>query len=160
MIDNGPTTPKSAVENDVLCLHLAVLCVSYHFLPADLAASLGLTPDQVRQLAHQTFCACQAILLMSDFFNNHSLCHLQAIVVTSMYQYAVGEQADSHWTLTGSALKCAQNLGLPDLVDESRRGAGDWPRMWNTLEKREMGRRLWWNLVSGPGWLELVRGWG
>jgi len=151
MIEHGSSTSKSAVPSDLLCLHLAILCVSYHFLSADMAASLGLTHDQVRQLAHQTFCACHAVLLMSDFLNNHTIRHLQAVVVISMYQYAVGEQADSHWSLVGAALKCAQNLGLPMLVDEHRKAAGDWPRLWNTLEKREMGRRVWWNLVSTTG---------
>lgn len=89
-----------------------------------------------------------------------SFCRLMGV-----YQYNVG-QADSHWALLGSAikvgdrlfsykdvmfpnrelLKIAQNIGLSRLGSE--KADMKWPEAWQNPLKREIGRRVWWNMVS------------
>lgn len=81
-----------------------------------------------------------------------------------VYQYNVG-QADSHWALLGSAIKVsmcmtnvsdskadrtlpqiAQNIGMSRLGSE--KADMKWPEAWQNPLKREIGRRVWWNMVS------------
>lgn len=63
-----------------------------------------------------------------------------------MYSYNVDDEADVHWSLLGTAIKVAQNLGLSRLGEES--ASKTWPPAWKSFRTRETGRRVWWNLVT------------
>ncbi|KAM0749241.1 hypothetical protein T439DRAFT_315468 [Meredithblackwellia eburnea MCA 4105] len=148
LLELGPMTPPSLVSPSLLCVHLMILCMGYYCLPPHMVAGFSLTPTEKLQKMQEMFGAAQAVLWLSDYLNNQSLESLQAIVLMGLYQYSVDEQSDAHWSLLGSAIKIAQNLGLSNLVDESLRSPSQWSPQWASLERREMGRRVWWNLVS------------
>lgn len=65
-----------------------------------------------------------------------------------VYQFNVDDQSDASWTLLGSAIKAAQNLGLSRLGPENEARKEVWPEAWKSFRRRELGRRVWWNLVS------------
>lgn len=61
------------------------------------------------------------------------------------------DRADAAWALLGAAIKMAQGLGLSRLGAEQQSVDGKplpmWTGRWESLIQREVGRRIWWNLV-------------
>ncbi|WWD22223.1 hypothetical protein CI109_106714 [Kwoniella shandongensis] len=132
------------VRSEWLSVHLVVLCLSLHLLGDNERQVLGVRGDQWQDIAKGLFLASRDILFASDFLTHHSLEHLQCIVLQG--DNADGA-ADAHWALIGSAVKIAQNLGLHRLGNEDVGLETSWPKPWQDPLKREIGRRVWWNIV-------------
>ncbi|KAM0751752.1 hypothetical protein T439DRAFT_324943 [Meredithblackwellia eburnea MCA 4105] len=135
------------IRASFICCYLAVLCIALHLIEPEEQIALGYTPDQAKDLSKTMFSASQTLLFASGFLSSHSLEHLQAVVLMGVYQYNI-DDADAHWSLLGSALKVAQNLGLSRLGAESETRKTKWPDAWKSFRRRETGRRVWWNLVG------------
>ena len=140
-----PNAVSTQVRPSFLAVYFMVLCLALQFLEASERNNLGLSSQQVQTICKNMFSASQALLWMCDFLGAHSLEHLQCIVLMGVYQYNVG-MADSHWALLGSAIKVAQNIGLSRLGSESQQIF--WPEAWRDPLRREIGRRVWWQLVG------------
>lgn len=86
----------------------------------------------------------------SDFIANHTLENLQATILMSVLMNN-RDRADAAWALLGAAIKMAQGLGLSRLGAEQQSVDGRplpmWKGRWESLIQREVGRRIWWNLV-------------
>lgn len=143
-----------------LGLYLMVLCAAIHFADADEAINVGLTPQEHETLPALYFAASRAALWASDYLENHNLNNLQTIVLMGLYLNNVNASS-THHSLLGAAIKIAQNLGLSRLGDEDSlahestaapesRGSKKfrWVGMWSSVITREVGRRIWWNLVQ------------
>ncbi len=87
---------------------------------------------------------------MGDFMANHTIEHLQSLVLIGIFLNN-RDRADAAWSLLGATIKMAQNMGLSRLGSEGEATpdspAPNWKAPWQSLIKRETGRRLWWNLV-------------
>lgn len=147
LIDLPPDEAAQNVRPEWLCSHLMVLCLAFFHLESPEREALGFTFEQTQQLTHAHFLASRELLFSSDFLAHHSLEHLQAIVLQGGYQYNVDSAADSHWALMGSAVKVAHNLGLARLGGEHDGRVRSWPAAWKDPLRREIGRRVWWNIV-------------
>ncbi|KAK8845281.1 hypothetical protein IAR55_005994 [Kwoniella newhampshirensis] len=138
--------PKDRMNMEVrpewLSVHLVVLCLSLHLLGDTERQLLGVRGDQWQAIAQGLYLASREILFASDFLSHHSLEHLQCIILQGGYQCA-----DAHWALIGSAVKIAQNLGLHRLGKEDVGLETSWPKPWQNPLHREIGRRVWWNIV-------------
>ena len=139
-----PNAVSGHVRPSFLAVYFMVLCLSLQFLEPAERNNLGLSSVQVQVICKNMFSASQSLLWMCDFLGAHSLEHLQCIVLMGVYQYNVG-MADSHWALLGSAVKVAQNIGLSRLGNENQQIF--WPEAWRDPLRREIGRRVWWQLV-------------
>lgn len=107
------------------------------------------TPDECESLPEIWLTAARGSLWMSDFMAVHTLEHLQCIVVMGVFLNN-RDRADAAWSLLGAAIKMAQGMGLSRLgaeADPSSRDPPKWRTPWESVVKREVGRRLWWNLV-------------
>lgn len=143
-----PYEAARQVRPEFLCTHLMVLCLALHLIEPDVQLQLGFSTQEAHDLAKLMFSAAQAVLYASDFLSSHSLDHLQCIVLMGVYQFNVDDQSDASWALLGSAIKVAQNLGLSRLGPETESRKALWPEAWKSFRRREIGRRVWWNLVS------------
>ncbi|KAJ9100658.1 hypothetical protein QFC21_003703 [Naganishia friedmannii] len=88
------------------------------------------TPDECESLPEIWLTAARGSLWMSDFMAVHTLEHLQCIVVMGVFLMA-------------------QGMGLSRLgaeADPSTRDPPKWRAPWESVIKREVGRRLWWNV--------------
>ncbi|EOQ99859.1 Activator of stress s 1 [Wallemia ichthyophaga EXF-994] len=143
-----------------LGLYLMILCAAIHFADADEAVNAGLSPQEHESLPALYFAASRAALWASDYLENHNLNNLQTIVLMGLYLNNVNASS-THHSLLGAAIKIAQNLGLSRLGDEDSlahdgaiapesRGSKkfSWVGMWSCVITREVGRRIWWNLVQ------------
>ncbi|ORY91511.1 fungal-specific transcription factor domain-domain-containing protein [Leucosporidium creatinivorum] len=129
-----------------LCCYLLVLCIALHLIEAPEAAALGFSSEQAADLAQRMFTSATSLLWSSDWLRTPSLEFLQAVTLMGVYSYNVDDEADVHWSLLGTAIKVAQNLGLSRLGAES--ASKKWPEAWKSFRTRETGRRVWWNLVT------------
>ncbi|WOO86330.1 putative transcription factor lepB [Vanrija pseudolonga] len=129
-----------------LCLHLGVICLATHMLDASERDALSIPDSECQDLAQTYFLASKELLFASDFYFNQTVEHLQCIILHGVYLYNTDEGADSHWALLGSAIKIAYNLGLNRLGPENVRDH-QWPRPWQDPVQRDIGRRVWWNIV-------------
>ncbi|WVQ86192.1 hypothetical protein IAT38_008360 [Cryptococcus sp. DSM 104549] len=129
-----------------LCLHMMVLCLATHLLEPMEREKMGMPMDQWQEIARALFIAAKEMLFASDFLFSHTLEHLQCIILMGVYQYNTDLAADSHWSLLGSAIKIAQSLGLQRLGSEDQPSTA-WPAAWRDPARRDVGRRIWWNLV-------------
>jgi hypothetical protein len=132
------------VRPSFLATYFMVLCLALQFIEPGERDRLGWTAEQATSIRKNMFSASQSLLWLCDFMGVHSLEHLQCVVMMGTYQYNAG-MADSHWALSGSAIKIAQNIGLSRLGRESSQQR--WPEAWRDPLKREIGRRVWWHLV-------------
>lgn len=141
--------PDEAVRQarpSFLSCYLLVLCISLHLIEPAESAALGYTHEQAAELADRMFTSATSLLWTSDWLRKPSLEYLQAVVLMGVYSYNVDDEADAHWSLLGSAIKVAQNLGLSRLGTESK--TKQWPVAWKSFRRRETGRRVWWGLVT------------
>ena len=88
----------------------------------------------------------------------------QSLSLMGMYQYNQSENADAQWAMLGSAIKVggnppldisylwevslqiAQNLGMSRLGAETTQHK--WPMAWQDPIRREIARRIWWQLAG------------
>ncbi|KAJ9094899.1 hypothetical protein QFC19_007755 [Naganishia cerealis] len=145
-------TPLAHVVHEVytpfLSLYIIICCLGLYFMdPAE--AQKYFTPDECESLPEIWLTAARGSLWMSDFMAVHTLEHLQCIVVMGVFLNN-RDRADAAWSLLGAAIKMAQGMGLSRLgaeADPSSRDPPKWRTPWESVVKREVGRRLWWNLV-------------
>ena len=146
LLSLGPDEAIRQARPAFLCCYFLVLCVALHLIEPAEASALGFTHEQASDLSSTFFASATSLLWSSDWLRNPSLEFLQAVVLMGVYSYNVDNEADAHWSLLGSAIKVAQNLGLSRLGTESK--TKQWPTAWKSFRKRETGRRVWWNLVT------------
>ncbi|KAK4057475.1 hypothetical protein OIO90_001544 [Microbotryomycetes sp. JL221] len=143
----SPSEAARQMRPSFLAVHAMVLCLALHMIESDVQDQVGFTQEEAAQLARVMFSAAQATLWASDWMTNHSLESLQCIVLMGVYQFNIDEQSDAAWSILGTAIKVAQNIGLHRLGAETEARKQLWPEAWKSFAKREMGRRVWWALV-------------
>ncbi|KAK1215651.1 hypothetical protein PQX77_021715 [Marasmius sp. AFHP31] len=127
-----------------LSTYFMVLCLAYHLIEPEICQSMNITFQDAAELSKKMYNAAQLCLWIDNYLENHSLESVQTLILMGTYQQNMGD-SDSHWALLGSAIKIAQNLGLDRLGSESDKKAYAGP--WKSLVRREVGRRVWWNLI-------------
>ncbi|KXN85054.1 hypothetical protein AN958_11727 [Leucoagaricus sp. SymC.cos] len=132
------------VNVNFLGLLLIVLCLSFHFADTAVCEQLLLDYTACSDYAQHLCSSAQACLQYTNFLSSHSLENLQTLVLLGIYQKNNNE-ADSHWATIGAAIKIAQNLGMSRLWNET--GTRQYPPEWRSSIRREIARRVWWNLV-------------
>ncbi|KAK7019182.1 hypothetical protein VNI00_018176 [Paramarasmius palmivorus] len=121
-----------------------VLCLSLHLIEPELCMTLRISIEEAARISKKMYSAAQACLWVDNFLARHSLESVQCLILMGTYQQNL-DDSDSHWALLGSAIKIAQNLGISELAAES--SSEVWRSPWNSVIKREVARRVWWNLV-------------
>lgn len=163
-------TPLSHVVTNVytpfLSLYFIICCVSLlpfaQSLDANVSSQLGLhfmdpaeasehfTQEEQEALPEIWLTASRGTLWMGDFTAVHTIENLQNIILVGIFLNN-RDRADAAWSLLGAAIKMAQGMGLSRLGAEAEPKPGveppKWKAPWESLIKREVGRRLWWNLV-------------
>ncbi|KAJ3575517.1 hypothetical protein NP233_g1052 [Leucocoprinus birnbaumii] len=132
------------VNVDFLGVLLVVLSLSCHFADSQLCEQLMLDYTTCSDYARNLSLGSQACLHYANFSSSHTLEHLQTIVLMGVYQQN-HDESDSHWAMLGSAIKIAQNIGMSRLGTET--GTRQYPPEWRSSIRREVARRVWWNLV-------------
>jgi hypothetical protein len=149
-----------SIRPSFLSVHLMVLCLAIHLASGEEVLRWGIDMPGAMQLCDALFAGSQQLLWASDFIGTHTLEHLQAVALISVYAYNVDEQADAAFALVGASIKIAQNLCLNRLDDarfmEKERAknriacGGNESAGQQTILERELGKRVWWYLV----WLD------
>ncbi|KAM0788922.1 hypothetical protein ACM66B_003000 [Microbotryomycetes sp. NB124-2] len=139
-------TQTTTTRASFLCILQLIQCIALHLLEPHEQAALHLDDQQCSVLALRLYTSAKSLLSASDWLRYPSLEWLQAVVLAGVYAYDSETEADVHWSLLGSAIKVAQNLGLSRLGAENEDKT--WPPAWKSFKKREIGRRTWWNLVT------------
>lgn len=134
-----------------ICCFLICIALSLHFATEKLLNAVRMSKNKAVALAESLFCGCQQLLWASNFLATHDLQHLSCVVLMGLYQNSYQSQAYAHWTLLGSAIKVAQNLRCNKIDDKGILSHGDPMHHYlHTAVDREVGRRIWWNLL----WLD------
>lgn len=136
------------IASSLVSCYYVVIAIALHFSDSALLERVGISKKEASRLADALCTGSQELLWSSDFLRSQQLEHLACICLLSVYQNNRKEQADAQWALLGSAIKVAQNIGLArlDLI-----GTGGKQSLALMSEaRRELGRRIWWNLV----WLD------
>jgi hypothetical protein len=132
---------REALTPAFICGYIMVICLGLQMGSDSLPGMAN-----ALELADHLYRVAEGVLLCSRFMSRHSFEFLQAISLMTIYGFAMEDGGDGTWTLCGTAIKIAQNLGLNRLEAE---GPGkDWGEKWNSRLKREMARRVWWTFVS------------
>ncbi|KAG7091599.1 hypothetical protein E1B28_010619 [Marasmius oreades] len=137
-----PGTPSISLP--FLSTYFMVLCLSYHFIEPEMCKALDTTFEEAAEMSKKMYNAAQLCLWIGNHLENHSLEFVQTLILMGIYQQNLGD-SDSHWALLGSAIKIAQNLGVDRLGHESDKRI--YPAPWKSVVRREVGRRVWWNLI-------------
>ncbi|KAF9269227.1 hypothetical protein L218DRAFT_1072852 [Marasmius fiardii PR-910] len=145
------STAPPCISLSLLSTYFMVLCLAYHLIEPELLHAMAITYEQATDTSRKMFKAAQLCLWIDNYTENQSLESVQTLILMGMYHQNRGD-TDSHWALFGFAIKVgflsppiAQNLGLDRLGSESDKR--EHPGPWNSLVKREIGRRVWWNLI-------------
>ncbi|WVQ77583.1 hypothetical protein IAR50_007271 [Cryptococcus sp. DSM 104548] len=132
-----------------LGLYFTVCTLGLQFMSKD-EISLHFTEEEAHTLPDTWFHAARSALWASDFFTNHTMENLQTILLLGVFMNN-RDRADAAWALLGAAIKMAQGLGLSRLGAEQQIIDGKplpmWTGRWESVIQREVGRRIWWNLV-------------
>lgn len=116
----------------------------------DAEAKQHFTDEEVQTLSDTWYSAARSCQWSSDFIGTHTLENLQGIILMSVLMNN-RDRADAAWALLGAAIKMAQGLGLSRLGAEQQSVDGRplpmWKGRWESVIQREIGRRIWWNLV-------------
>ncbi|KAF9254334.1 hypothetical protein L218DRAFT_968251 [Marasmius fiardii PR-910] len=140
----SPNPPR--ISFPFLSTFFMVLCLAHHFIEPEVCAALNMNFADATASAKKFYNAAQVCLWIDNFLANHSLEAVQSLILMGIYQQNL-DDSDSHWALLGSAIKIAQNLGLARLGSESDTKAYSGP--WKSVIRREVARRVWWNLIYG-----------
>ncbi|OCF33762.1 nuclear protein [Kwoniella heveanensis CBS 569] len=112
--------------------------------------SKNFTVEEAHTLPDTWFNAARSALWAADFVGSHTMEALQCIILLGVFMNN-RDRADAAWALLGAAIKMAQGLGLSRLGAEQQVVDGKplpmWTGRWESLIQREVGRRIWWNLV-------------
>ncbi|WVR04862.1 hypothetical protein IAU60_001874 [Kwoniella sp. DSM 27419] len=108
------------------------------------------TLEEAHTLPDTWFNAARSALWAADFIGSHTMEALQCVILLGVFMNN-RDRADAAWALLGAAIKMAQGLGLSRLGAEQQAVDGKplpmWTGRWESLIQREVGRRIWWNLV-------------
>ena len=136
-----------------LGLYIIILCVALHFADTEEAIQAGFTPEEHRNNPISYFKASRAALWGGDYLENHNLHNLQTIVLMGLYLNNTNASS-THFSLIGAAIKIAQNMGLSKLGPEENFELNQINSkktvnmgIWKSVVNREVGRRIWWNLI-------------
>ena len=136
------------VSSAMVCCYFVVIALALHFSDPVMLEKVGISKKEASRLADTLCTGSQQLLWSSNFLQSQQLEHLACICLLGVYQHNRKEQADGQWALLGSAIKVAQNIGLARL---DHGGAAHKPSAsMRTEARRELGRRIWWNLI----WLD------
>ncbi|SCV70784.1 BQ2448_3546 [Microbotryum intermedium] len=141
-----PEEAHRTTRTSFLCVLYMILCCSLHLIQPYEAQALGFSLEETSTLAEDVYHCGLSMLNNSDWLRHPSLEYLQCIIVAGVFMYNTSAEADVHWALLGSAIKCATNLGLSRLGWET--DGKKWPPAWKSFRRRETGRRIWWGLVA------------
>ncbi|KAJ8075028.1 hypothetical protein PM082_019355 [Marasmius tenuissimus] len=136
--------PSEDFEVEFLPAYIMVLCLSYHLIAHDAPQSGGIVVQDADQMARKMYNLAYSCLLLQDYLAHHSLETVQCLILMCIYLQDTGD-SHSQRALLGTAIKMAQNLGMSRLPSESE--GRSYPKMWQSVVKREVARRVWWNLV-------------
>ncbi|BDD60727.1 hypothetical protein MAP00_005826 [Monascus purpureus] len=144
-VDDFLTRHNGCVENpDVdlqwIAMLFAVLTGSMACAPRPVAHSWGFKEAEQITLANRWFEATTVCLNIADYTARHSIYSVQAIAVLTIPAHLLGH-SNRQSVLLASAVRVAQNLGLHRLGEEMEEESPD-------LVKRELGRRVWWQLCT------------
>ncbi|TXT13049.1 hypothetical protein VHUM_01450 [Vanrija humicola] len=148
--------PRERVVHEIsmpfMAVYFVVITLGLHFMDAS-EAEKHFTADEVQSLCDVWYSAARSAQWASDFIGTHTLENLQALVLMSVLMNN-RDRADAAWALLGASIKMAQGLGLSRLGSEQQGAEGEeranmpmWKGRWESLIQREVGRRIWWNLV-------------
>ncbi|KAL7419070.1 hypothetical protein Q5752_005906 [Cryptotrichosporon argae] len=146
-------TPRERVVVDIampfVALYFTVCTLGLHFMDSD-EVTKHFTPDEAQHLPDLWYSACRSAQWSNDFIGTHTIESLQGIILMSVLMNN-RDRADAAWALLGAAIKMAQGLGLSRLGSEQQavdgRDVPMWKGRWESVVQREVGRRIWWNLV-------------
>ncbi|KAG7091751.1 hypothetical protein E1B28_008152 [Marasmius oreades] len=141
---SSPTPPR--ISFPFLSIFFMVLCLTHQFIEPEVCGALNINYADATAQAKKFYNAAQVCLWIDNFLANHSLESVQSLILMGIYQQNL-DDSDSHWALLGSAIKIAQNLGLARLGSESDNKTYSGP--WKSVIRREVARRVWWNLIYG-----------
>nr|ODN88678.1 nuclear protein [Cryptococcus depauperatus CBS 7841] len=132
-----------------IALYFTVCTLGMQFMDtAEIAKHF--TEEEAHTLPDTWFQAARGALWAADFMDNHTMEALQCILLLGVFMNN-RDRADAAWALLGAAIKMAQGLGLSRLGAEQQAVDGKplpmWTGRWESLIQREVGRRIWWNLV-------------
>ncbi|WVQ76504.1 hypothetical protein IAR50_006173 [Cryptococcus sp. DSM 104548] len=128
-----PSQRKSKVHSRWTALLFIVLCLGEHFADSD----AGKNEDLERRL----LVACEDSLSQSDFLDQPSTETIQTIICLNLYLNN-RNKVNAARSLLGTAIKMAISLGMSRIPDEGQHVAPQ------GIVERELGRRLWWSLVT------------
>ncbi|KAL1407004.1 hypothetical protein Q8F55_006417 [Vanrija albida] len=147
--------PRERVVHEIsmpfMAVYFVVITLGLHFMDAA-EAEKHFTADEVQSLCDVWYSAARSAQWASDFIGTHTLENLQALILMSVLMNN-RDRADAAWALLGASIKMAQGLGLSRLGSEQQGTEGEersmpmWKGRWESLIQREVGRRIWWNLV-------------
>ncbi|WVQ69581.1 uncharacterized protein L199_007801 [Kwoniella botswanensis] len=145
--------PSERVAHDIalpfLGLYLTVCTLGLTFMDQS-EISRHFTVEEAHSLPDTWFNAARSALWAADFVGSHTMEALQCIILLGVFMNN-RDRADAAWALLGAAIKMAQGLGLSRLGAEQQAVDGKplpmWTGRWESLIQREVGRRIWWNLV-------------
>ncbi|RSH94213.1 hypothetical protein EHS25_004016 [Saitozyma podzolica] len=121
---------KQTVHSRWLAMLFIVLCLGAHF------------GDHEEDAEEEVFLeACEDSLSHSDFLNLPCTETIQTIICLNLYLNNK-DRTSAARSLLGLAIKMAVSIGLSRIPDESSLTDG------SGVIERELGRRLWWSLVS------------
>lgn len=132
-----------------LALYFTVCTLGLQFMDAS-EISKHFTLEEAHTLPDTWYHSARSALWAADFLDNHTMESLQCILLLGVFLNN-RDRADAAWALLGAAIKMAQGLGLSRLGAEQQSVDGKplpmWIGRWESLIQREVGRRIWWNLV-------------
>ncbi|GMK56923.1 hypothetical protein CspeluHIS016_0307630 [Cutaneotrichosporon spelunceum] len=132
-----------------LAIYLVVITLGLHFMDSAEAGE-HFTPEEISSLPDVWYAAARSVQWASDFMGTHTLENLQATILMTVLMNN-RDRADAAWALLGAAIKIAQGLGISRLGAEQQSVEGRplpmWKGRWESLIQRELGRRIWWQLV-------------
>ncbi|ORY21258.1 hypothetical protein BCR39DRAFT_569954 [Naematelia encephala] len=106
--------------------------------------------DEAVELPDLWFNAARSAMWAADFMGCHTTEGIQSMVLLGVYLNN-RDRGEAAWAMLGAGIKMAQGLGLSRLGAEQQSVDGKplpmWTGRWGSLIQREVGRRIWWNLV-------------
>lgn len=126
--------------------HDAVLNFTFYGQP-DSQSVIPTSGEDLANLSHYWYWAALQDLDDNDFMGRPTLSTIQAIAILTMVNSSFGQNS-REWMLMSVAVNMARMLHMHRLGSEQTLSPSiaKLPQ-WRTVEKRNLGRRLWWTLV-------------
>ncbi|KAM0747428.1 hypothetical protein T439DRAFT_329158 [Meredithblackwellia eburnea MCA 4105] len=138
-------TIAAAQHPATVSLYAACLACGLLFCGPEVEIITGVNKEKKREMLEQLWSLCEKGLRRRNWMRVDPISSLQAIVIIEPVLVFL-DISDTHFSMLGSAIKCAQNIGLAGLDGE--RAGRPWRKPWESPVDREVGRRIWWNLME------------